>query len=161
MSVPDLISFGNGWLELLLTSVNIDPSSFILQTSYQSLIQYPVWIDTGRYMSCCYISTPVLIKNIHFIAAESYTAWFDPPNQLKTSGYILSSVAADVLLPMHRAINSLQNKVWNLPDRSTILPRFIYGKEGKPVRPTPFLPVSVRGMALILNTASVPPMLTK
>ena len=29
------------------------------------------------------------------------------------------------------AIRSLQNKIWNLPDRSTILRKFIYDKEGK------------------------------
>ena len=28
-------------------------------------------------------------------------------------------------------IPSLQNKIWNLPDRSTILRKFIYDKEGK------------------------------
>ena len=27
--------------------------------------------------------------------------------------------------------HSLQNKIWNLPDRSTILRKFIYDKEGK------------------------------
>ena len=34
---------------------------------------------------------------------------------------------------------SLQNKMWNLPERSTILPRFIYDKEGKLVGPTQIL----------------------
>ena len=28
-------------------------------------------------------------------------------------------------------LHSLQNKIWNLPDRSTILRKFIYDKEGK------------------------------
>ena len=32
-------------------------------------------------------------------------------------------------------INSLQNKIWNLPDQSTISPKFIYDKEGKFTRP--------------------------
>ena len=27
---------------------------------------------------------------------------------------------------------SLQNMIWNLPDQSTILPKFIYDKEGDP-----------------------------
>ena len=49
--------------------------------------------------------------------------------------------------------NSLQNKIWNLPHRSTILPKFIYDKEGKLARPTQILPVRVRGLALILKTA--------
>ena len=31
----------------------------------------------------------------------------------------------------HPTSNSLQNKIWNLPDRSTILRKFIYDKEGK------------------------------
>ena len=47
---------------------------------------------------------------------------------------------------------SLQNKIWNLPDGSTILPKFIYGKEGKPAGPTPVLTVRVHGPALILKT---------
>ena len=48
---------------------------------------------------------------------------------------------------------SLQNKIWNLPDRSTILPKFIYDKEGKRAIPTQILLVRVRGLALILKTA--------
>ena len=47
---------------------------------------------------------------------------------------------------------SLQNKIWNLPDRSTIFPKFIYDKEGKLAGPTQILPVWVRGPALILKT---------
>ena len=47
---------------------------------------------------------------------------------------------------------SLQNKIWNLPDQSTILPKFIYGKEGKLAGPTQVLAVRVRGPALILKT---------
>ena len=47
---------------------------------------------------------------------------------------------------------SLQNKIWNLLDRSTILPKFIYGKEGKLAGPTQVLPVRVRGPALLLKT---------
>ena len=47
---------------------------------------------------------------------------------------------------------SLQNKIWNLPDRSTILAKFIYDKEGKLAGPTQILPVGVRGPALILKT---------
>ena len=47
---------------------------------------------------------------------------------------------------------SFQNKIWNLPDWSTILPKFIYGKEGKLAGPTQVLPVRVRGPALILKT---------
>ena len=50
-----------GW-NYQFPSVNIDPSSFIIQTSYQNWIQYSVWIDTGRCMSCCCIITPVLIR---------------------------------------------------------------------------------------------------
>ena len=34
------------------------------------------------------------------------------------------------------ATTSLQNKIWNLPNRSTILPKFIYDKEGKFAEPT-------------------------
>ena len=48
---------------------------------------------------------------------------------------------------------SLHNKIWNLPDRSTIFPKFIYDKEGKLAGPTQILPVRVRGPALILKTA--------
>ena len=48
--------------------------------------------------------------------------------------------------------SSLQNKIWNLPDRSTILAKFIYDKEGKLAGPTQILPVRVRGPALILKT---------
>ena len=48
---------------------------------------------------------------------------------------------------------SLQNKIWSLLDRSTILPKFICNKEGKLARPTQVLPVRVRGPALILKTA--------
>ena len=47
---------------------------------------------------------------------------------------------------------SLQNKIWNLPDRNTILPKFIYDKEGELAGPTQILPVRVRDPALILKT---------
>ena len=50
---------------------------------------------------------------------------------------------------------SLQNKIWNLPDRSTIFPKFIYDKEGKLAGPTQILPVRVRSPALILKTVLV------
>ena len=63
-------------------------------------------------------------------------------------------------LTFHKTLNiahggSLQNRIRNLPDRSTILPKFIYmyGKEGKPAGPTPVLLVRVHGLALILKTA--------
>ena len=46
---------------------------------------------------------------------------------------------------------SLQNKIWNLLDRSAILPKFIYDKEGKIDGPTQILPVIVRGPAVILK----------
>ena len=49
--------------------------------------------------------------------------------------------------------NSLQNKICNLPDWSTIFPKFIFGKEGKLAGPTQVLPVRARGSALILKTA--------
>ena len=49
---------------------------------------------------------------------------------------------------------SLQNKIWNLPDRSTILAKFVYDKEGKLAGPMQILPVRVRGPALILKTGS-------
>ena len=39
--------------------------------------------------------------------------------------------------------SSLQNKIWNLSDRNTNLPKFIYGKEGKLAGPTQVLPVRV------------------
>ena len=48
---------------------------------------------------------------------------------------------------------SLQNKIWNLPDRSTILPKFLYDKEGKLAGWTQILPVRVCSLALILKTA--------
>ena len=48
-------------------------------------------------------------------------------------------------------INSLQNKILNLPDQSTILPKFLYGTKGKLARPTQVLLVRVRGPALILK----------
>ena len=63
---------------------------------------------------------------------------------------ILNSFMTYICAYMH----SLQNKIWNLPDRSTILPKFIYGK-GKPTRLTPVLPVRVRGPALILKTICI------
>ena len=47
---------------------------------------------------------------------------------------------------------SLQNKIWILLDRSTILAKFIYDKEGKLAGPNQILPVRVRGPALILKT---------
>ena len=50
---------------------------------------------------------------------------------------------------------SLQNKIWNLPDRSTILPKLIYDKEKKLAWPTQILPVSVCGPALILETEGI------
>ena len=50
---------------------------------------------------------------------------------------------------------SLQNKIWNLPDRSTILPKFIYDKEGKLAGPTQILTVNVRSPALILKTVNM------
>ena len=51
--------------------------------------------------------------------------------------------------------HSLQNKIWNLPDLSTILPKFIYmfDKERKLARRTQIFPIRIRGPALILNTA--------
>ena len=52
----------------------------------------------------------------------------------------------------HFESDSLQNKIWNLPDRSTFLPKFIYDKEGKLAGPTQILPVRVGGPALILKT---------
>ena len=52
-------------------------------------------------------------------------------------------------------LNSLQNNIWNLPDRSTILSKFIYDKEGKLAVPTRILPVRVRGPALILKTVLI------
>ena len=47
---------------------------------------------------------------------------------------------------------SLQNKIWNLPDRRTILQKFIYDKEGKLALPTQILAFRVHGPALILKT---------
>ena len=49
-------------------------------------------------------------------------------------------------------LTSLQNKIWNLPDRSTILPKFIYGKEGKLAGPAPVLLARICSQALILKT---------
>ena len=51
-------------------------------------------------------------------------------------------------------IGSLQNEIWNLPDRSTFLPKFIYGK-GKLDGLTPVLPVRVSDLSLILKTVLV------
>ena len=51
--------------------------------------------------------------------------------------------------------HSLQNKIWNLPDRSTILLKFIYSKEGNLAGLTQVLPVRFSGPALILKTAHV------
>ena len=45
--------------------------------------------------------------------------------------------------------SSLQNKICNLLVQRTILPKFIYDKEGKLAGPTQILPVRVRGPALI------------
>ena len=47
---------------------------------------------------------------------------------------------------------SLQNKIWNLRDQSTILPKFKYDKEGKLAGPTQILLVRFCGPALILKT---------
>ena len=51
--------------------------------------------------------------------------------------------------------DSLQNKIWNLSGRSTILPKFIYDKEGKLAGPTQILPVMVRSPTLILKTDEI------
>ena len=48
--------------------------------------------------------------------------------------------------------SSLQNKIWNLQDWSTILPKFIYDKEGKLAGLTQILLGRVRGPALVLKT---------
>ena len=53
------------------------------------------------------------------------------------------------------AVYSLQNKIWNLPDWSTILLKFIYDKEGNIAGPTQILPVRVCGLALMLKTVSI------
>ena len=52
----------------------------------------------------------------------------------------------------HSVSCSLQNKIWNLPDRCTIFPKFIYRKEGKIAGPTQVLPVRVCSPTLILRT---------
>ena len=44
-------------------------------------------------------------------------------------------------------------KIWNLPDRRTILPKFINDKEGKFAGPIQIFPVRARGPALILKSA--------
>ena len=54
--------------------------------------------------------------------------------------------------PICQPYCSLQNKIWNLPVWSTILPKFIYGKEGKLARWAQVLPVRVHGPSLILKT---------
>ena len=53
-------------------------------------------------------------------------------------------------------MSSLQNKIWDLPNRSTILLKFTYDKEGKLDGLTQILPVSVCSLALILKTGWVP-----
>ena len=55
--------------------------------------------------------------------------------------------------PSWESYGSPQNKIWNLPDRSTILPKFIYDKEGKLDGPKQIFPARVRRPALILKTA--------
>ena len=52
------------------------------------------------------------------------------------------------------SLQNLYNKIWNLPDRSTILSKFIYDKEEKLVRLAQILPVRVSSSALILKTDS-------
>ena len=51
--------------------------------------------------------------------------------------------------------HSLQNKIWNLSYRSTILPKFTYDKEGKLGGLIQILPVRVRGLALTLKAGPI------
>ena len=57
---------------------------------------------------------------------------------------------------MNLAWCSLQNKIRNLPDQSTIWPKLTCDKEGKFSGPTQILLLTVRGPALILKTDDVP-----
>ena len=71
----------------------------------------------------------------------------------RDSQYIIGIYSYCVLdRPVFDLSNSLQNKIWNLPDRSTILPKFIYDTEGKLAGRTQIFTVSVHGPSLILNT---------
>ena len=72
------------------------------------------------------------------------------------TGNCLQSLQMDIEFSSRaeKYCTSIQNKILNLADQSTIMPKFIYGKEGKPARLTPVLPVSVRSPALILKTAA-------
>ena len=92
---------------------------------------------------------------------------FNNPNHVKTWSHILYILQTMIFFLNHGGLDwfgdgiwwhrpgspSLQNKIWNLPDRRTILQKFIYAKEGKLAGPTQILPVRIRGPALILKTA--------
>ena len=88
----------------------------------------------------------------HFIHSANTTPLV--MSTLKTQ----SNVLLQIYIPNNAGNNdckvtwySLQNKIWNLPARSTILPKFICDKEGKVAGLIQILPVKVRGPALILK----------
>ena len=52
--------------------------------------------------------------------------------------------------------SAFQNKIWNLLDRSTILQKFIYDRDGKLATPTQILLVRVHGLATPRVSTPIP-----
>ena len=117
------------------------------------------WISADCWGTSWWLHAMEMLSTLLALCEGIHWSPVDPP--LKGSRMQVFDIFFDVqlnkllnkqLLLIWDATISLQNKIWNLPDRSTILPKFIYGKEGKLARPTPVLPVRVHGPALILRT---------
>ena len=85
---------------------------------------------------------------IFFCFARLFAEYYNQMEIVSEKSWVVSWFIADV------KYFSLQNKIWNLPDRCTILPKFVYGKEEKLVGPTQVLPVKVHGPTLILKTGT-------
>ena len=58
-------------------------------------------------------------------------------------------ISIQVLTPSMFHLNSLQNKIWNLPDRSPILRKFIYDKRRKACQILPDRPKFCRSMSAV------------
>ena len=120
---------------------------------------WPVWTNHMNYTAMdCWITKYMLYRNIcchskYFVTGISCYSAVQPVHNVTEYRIIMMPT---LLSLMAQQVCSLQNKIWNLPDRSTILPKFIYDKEGKLAGPTKILPVRVRGPALILKTGCGP-----
>ena len=86
-----------------------------------------------------------------------YQSWHFINHHTTAMGLMKTDCNHVTLLTMvtYICVGSLQNKIWNLPDRSTILAKYIYDKEGKLARPNQILPVRVRRRELIFEDWSV------